>query len=67
MTEYAIEDILDSQVLRKTPQYLLQWVGYPNASWEPAEYHYESSAVTAYHEKYPRKLGPWFDEEGQKL
>jgi transposase InsO family protein len=67
MTEYAIEDILDSRLYRRKPQYLVQWVGYPNASWEPAEYHHETSAVTAYHERYPTKPGPWFDEDGGKL
>jgi hypothetical protein len=67
MEEYAVEEILDSRVLRKQPQYLVRWVGYPHPSWEPAEYHTHTSAVTTYHDQYPIKLGPWYDEKGEEV
>ena len=36
--EYEVEAILDKRILRKTPQYLIKWKGYPlhDATWEPA-------------------------------
>jgi hypothetical protein len=67
MQEYAVEEILDSRVHRKEPQYLVRWVGYPHPSWEPAEYHRETSAISGYHEKYPAKPGPWYDENGDEF
>ena len=67
MEEYAVEEILDSRVLRKQPQYLVRWVGYPHPSWEPAEYHTRTSAVTTYHDQHPSKPGPWYDEEGEEV
>ena len=38
--EYKVEAILDKRILRKTPQYLVQWKGYPlhDATWEPTNY-----------------------------
>jgi hypothetical protein len=65
--EYAVEEVLDSRVYRKEPQYLIRWMGYPQPSWEPAEYHRETSAISTYHEKYPAKPGPWFDEQGREI
>jgi hypothetical protein len=65
--EYAVEEVLDSRIYRKEPQYLIRWVGYPHPSWEPAKYHRETSAISAYHEKHPTKLGPWFDEDGREI
>jgi hypothetical protein len=58
MEEYAVEEVLNSRVHRTEPQYLIQWIGYPHTSWEPAEYHRETSAITTFHEKYPAKPGP---------
>ena len=67
MEEYAIEEIFDSRLYRKKPQYLIQWVGYPHLSWEPAEYHKQTSAISTFHERYPMKLGPCFDVEGEEV
>ena len=38
--EYEVEAILDKRILRKTPQYLIQWKGYPlyDATWEPTNH-----------------------------
>lgn len=37
--EYEVEMILDKRIIRKKPQYLIKWVGYPlhDATWEPLE------------------------------
>jgi Chromo (CHRromatin Organisation MOdifier) domain len=37
--EYEVENILDKRTLRKKPQYLIKWLGYPlhDATWEPLE------------------------------
>jgi hypothetical protein len=65
--KYAVEEVLNSRVHRKEPQYLIQWIGYPHPSWEPAEYHRKTSAITTFHEKYPAKPGPWFNENGEEI
>jgi hypothetical protein len=67
MEDYAIEEMLDSQISRKEPQYLIRWVSYPHSSWEAAEYHHETRAISTYHKEYPAKPGPWFDEEGRRI
>ena len=37
--EYEVEKILDKRIIRKKPQYLVKWLGYPlyDATWEPVE------------------------------
>jgi hypothetical protein len=67
MEEYVIAEVLDSCMYRKTPQYLIRWVGYPHPSWEPAEYHCHTAAITTYHDKYSTKPGPWYDKEGEEI
>jgi hypothetical protein len=67
MEEYTVEEVLDSRVYRKEPHYLIRWMGYPHPSWEPIKYHRETSAMSAYPEKYPAKPGPWFDEDGKEI
>jgi hypothetical protein len=56
--EYLIEAILDSQIHRCKLHYLVTWIRYDMADWEPAELHSECEAVDGFHEKYPNKLGP---------
>jgi len=38
--EYEVETILDKRIIRKKPQYLIKWLGYPlhDATWEPLEH-----------------------------
>jgi hypothetical protein len=58
VTEYEVEDILDSRVRHRKLQYLVKWVGYPpfENSWEPATFVENSKRlVKAFHEKYPLK------------
>ena len=37
--EYEVEAILDKKIVRRRPQYLVKWLGYPlhNAIWKPLE------------------------------
>ena len=37
--EYEVEYILDKRIIRKQPQYLVKWTGYPlyDATWEPLD------------------------------
>lgn len=57
--EYVVEDVVDSRRFRNKLQYLVQWHGYNEVSWEPAN-HVEHSPdlVTAFHRRYPNKPGP---------
>jgi len=38
--EFEVETILDKRILRKKPQYLVKWHGYPlhDATWEPLDH-----------------------------
>jgi hypothetical protein len=57
--EFEVEEILDSRFVGRNLQYLVRWIGYPNPTWEPAEYLANSpSAVARFHELYPRKPRP---------
>jgi hypothetical protein len=67
MQEYATDEILDSHVYRKEPQYLVRWIGYPHPSWEPAEYNHKINGVSTYHKKYTTKLGHWYDKDGREI
>jgi Chromo (CHRromatin Organisation MOdifier) domain len=56
--EYEVRQILDSRLRRKKLQYLVQWVGYDQPDWEPAEnVVYAQSLVNSFHAQYPDKPG----------
>jgi len=57
--EHAVDEILDSRVFRKEPQYLVKWTGYTDATWNKAEYITGLASVDAFHKGYPWKPGPW--------
>ena len=57
---YEVEAILDSRIHRHRLQYRVQWTGYEEHTWEPAENVDDArDAIEAYHEAYPNKPGPW--------
>jgi Integrase zinc binding domain/Chromo (CHRromatin Organisation MOdifier) domain len=57
--EYEVRQILDSRLQRKKLQYLVQWVGYDQPDWEPAEnVVHAQSLVNSFHAQYPDKPGP---------
>jgi len=57
--EHAVDEVLDSRILRKEPQYLVQWTGYVEATWNKAEYMVGLASVRDFHKHYPEKPGPW--------
>ena len=56
--EHAVDEVLDSRILRKEPQYLVQWTGYAEATWNKAEYMVGLASVRDFHKHYPEKLRP---------
>lgn len=56
--EYQVEAVLDSRLRRGRLQYLVQWVGYDDPTWEPAEYLHDNAALDNFHRQYPDKPGP---------
>lgn len=56
--EYAIQEILDYRLRNKEHQYLVQWKGYDQPSWEPARNFLETSSAEDFHRLYPRKPRP---------
>ena len=57
--EHAMNEVLDSSILRKELQYLVQWTGYAEATWNKAEYMVGLASVRDFHKHYPEKPGPW--------
>jgi len=56
---WEVDEILDSRIRRRRPQYLIKYTGYP-ASWQPAsDIDSDSYFVKDFHQRYPRKSGPW--------
>ena len=56
--EYEVEAVVDSRKFRNKLQYLVQWVGYQESSWEPAENLECPEIVAQFHARYPNKPGP---------
>ena len=56
--EWHVDAILDSRIRRNKLQYLVQWTGWTNPTWEPAEFLDATSAVDEFHARYPAKAGP---------
>ena len=48
----------DSRKFRRTLQYRVRWVGWPNLTWEPWYFVNTTDTVTRFHRRYPRKPGP---------
>ena len=56
--EWEVEEVLDSKIVRRKLKYLLKWVGYAEATWEPAENLEDIVAIDIFHQRYPNKPGP---------
>ena len=61
--EWHVEEILDSKLVRGRLRYLVKWVGYDQADWEPAENVNKLLAVEDFHRRYPNKPGPLPDDD----
>ena len=56
--EYHVEAVEDSRKFRGTLQYRVHWVGWPSLTWEPWYFVNTTDAITRFHRRYPKKLGP---------
>ncbi|KAH0605690.1 uncharacterized protein H6S33_004912 [Morchella sextelata] len=57
--EWEVEDILDSRKRRGRFEYLVKYVGYDEASWQPlSDVEHSPDVVKGFHERYPRKPKP---------
>lgn len=59
--QWKVEDILDSRKRKGTFKYLVRYIRYDAASWQPiSDFQVEHSPdiVNRFHERYPRKHKP---------
>ncbi|KAH8153128.1 uncharacterized protein LAJ45_02715 [Morchella importuna] len=57
--EWEVEEILDSRKRKGKFEYLVWYVGYDDASWQPlSDLKHSPDIVRQFHERYPRKLKP---------
>ncbi|KAH0611537.1 uncharacterized protein H6S33_010802 [Morchella sextelata] len=57
--EWEVEDILDSRDRRGRFEYLVKYVGYDEASWQPlSDVEHSPDIVKRFHKRYPRKPKP---------
>ncbi|KAH0607596.1 uncharacterized protein H6S33_002630 [Morchella sextelata] len=57
--EWEVEDILDSRDRRGRFEYLVKYIGYDEASWQPlSDVEHSPDIVKRFHERYPRKPKP---------
>src|SRR5690606_24904915 len=61
--EYLVDEILVSKLVRGRLKYLVRWVGWPRAEWQPAELYDKVKAVDDFHARYPDKPGPLPDDD----
>ena len=61
--EYLVDEILDSKLVRGRLKYLVRWVGWPRAEWQPAELYNKVQAVDDFHARCPDKPGPLPDDD----
>lgn len=58
--EWEVEQILDSRLFRRRPQYLVKWLGYDQTTWEPPVcLEGAPEMIEEFHNRYPEKPGPW--------
>lgn len=56
--EYLVEEILDSQRINRSLEYLVKWTGYTDPTWEPAAALRNVAAVDIFLQNNPGKPGP---------
>ncbi|KAH0610939.1 uncharacterized protein H6S33_011366 [Morchella sextelata] len=57
--EWEVEDVLDSRKRRGRFEYLVRYVGYDEASWQPlSDLEHSHDIVKRFHERYPGKPKP---------
>ena len=57
--EYEVEQVHDTRRHRGKVQYLIQWRGYQEKTWEPLEHlRHSSDLVEQFHKKYPEAMKP---------
>lgn len=55
-----VEEVLDSRLRYRRLQYLVKWLGYDTAFWQPATDLLNASAdMERLHRLHPTKPGPW--------
>ena len=59
-TEYMVEAILNSRFnkRRRRFEYLVQWAGHPDPTWEPTDELDRTAAVERYHAAHPDRPKP---------
>ena len=61
--QWQVEEVLDTRIRRRHLEYLVKWVGYEQADWEPATNVNKLKAVDDFHTRYPDKPGPLSEDE----
>ncbi|KAH0610200.1 uncharacterized protein H6S33_011727 [Morchella sextelata] len=57
--EWEVEDILDSRKRRGRFEYLVRYMGYDEASWQPlSDLEHSPEIIRRFHERYPEKPKP---------
>jgi hypothetical protein len=57
--EWEVEDILDSRKRKGRFEYLVRYMGYDEASWQPlSDLEHSRDIVKRFHERYPGKPKP---------
>ncbi|KAH8154381.1 uncharacterized protein LAJ45_02149 [Morchella importuna] len=57
--EWEVKDILDSRKRKGRFEYLVRYIGYDDASWQPlSDLEHSPDIVRRFHERYPRKPKP---------
>ena len=55
--EYEVESILDSRLHRRQLQYLVKWVGYQEATWQPeSDLTHAHQAISDFYKAHPSAL-----------
>jgi hypothetical protein len=56
--EYKVEEVVDSRIFRWQLQYLIEWHGWDDLTWEWATEVNKLKAIDDFHTQYPNKPSP---------